>query len=94
MNLLAEFYSQPTTHAHPLRTDTPLPELIPRLWPMLRHTNPNVRTATLRTAEKLVTFLAPVLSDAMAHVFQEVLVEERDEIREVRSIERKSGMQN
>lgn len=81
MNLLAEFYSQPSIQT--LETDQPLPELIPRLWPMLRHTNANVRIATLKMVEKLVGFMAPVLSEAMAHIYQTILIEERDDIREV-----------
>ncbi len=80
MNLLAEFYSQPGLQN--IKTEQPLHELIPRLWPMLRHTSPNVRTATLKTVEKLVGFLAPVLPEAMAHIFQTILIDEREDIIE------------
>ena len=84
MNLLAEFYSQPLIHT--LTTDQPLYALIPRLWPFLRHTNPLVRAAALRMLEKLVQFLTHVLPDAMAHVYQTILVDEREDIRAVHSL--------
>lgn len=61
MNLLAEFYNQPSLLAsltNPSSTSIslslPTHELIPRLWPFLSHSNPLVRTATLKMLERLV----------------------------------------
>lgn len=69
----------------PART---LAQLSPRLWPFIRHTIASVRLATLKTLAKLLAigfetvhlWLPAVLSDALSHVFNNLLVEEREDI--------------
>lgn len=76
MNLLAEFYS------HGISVPTNQEKLTPRLWPMMRHTIFAVRNSALKTLEKLVAFLSPI-GDALSSIYQAVLLDQRDEIREV-----------
>lgn len=70
----------------------PLNEVVPRLWPFLSHSASSVRKATLQTLSTLtaasldgscIKWEAQLLQDALRHVFQRVLIEPFDEVRNV-----------
>ncbi|XP_056018084.1 TATA-binding protein-associated factor 172-like [Ostrea edulis] len=68
----------------------PLPELVPRLWPFLRHSIASVRHSALQTFHTLLTlpedqqsvqpWLPFILQDALRHIFQRSLLEEKERI--------------
>ncbi|XP_061168195.1 TATA-binding protein-associated factor 172-like [Saccostrea echinata] len=71
----------------------PLPELVPRLWPFLRHSIASVRQSALETFHTLLTipedqqtiqpWLPFILQDALRHVFQRCLLEEKENIIQI-----------
>lgn len=66
-------------------------ELIHRLWPFLSHNATSVRKSTLQTLKTLTTFPigeyndwnTELLTIAMRHIFQRVLIEPNKEIQEL-----------
>ncbi|XP_064613763.1 TATA-binding protein-associated factor 172-like [Liolophura sinensis] len=68
----------------------PLSELVPRLWPFLRHNITSVRGAALETLHTLLscansqntvtTWLAPILPDCLRHVYQRSLLEDNPHV--------------
>ncbi|XP_060522113.1 TATA-binding protein-associated factor 172 [Cylas formicarius] len=90
MGLLAAILNLPETQA--LLPSQPLNDVVPRLWPFLSHGTSTVRRATLQTLCTLTekkadgsatVWSAQLLQDAMRHVFQRVLVEPIEEVRDV-----------
>lgn len=71
----------------------PLPELVPRLWPFLRHSIASVRHSALQTFHTLLTlpedqqsvqpWLPFILQDALRHIFQRSLLEEKPNITKI-----------
>ncbi|KAK3090954.1 hypothetical protein FSP39_016028 [Pinctada imbricata] len=66
----------------------PLQDLVPRLWPFLRHSIPSVRLSTLETLHALLSlddskhpvagWLPYILQDTLRHIYQRSLLEEKD----------------
>ncbi|XP_077979914.1 TATA-binding protein-associated factor 172-like [Glandiceps talaboti] len=77
----------------PSRTHQSLSELIPRLWPFLRHNISSVRKAALQTLYTLLTteyhmmpcqqWLPPILQDALRHIYQRCILEDKADIVEL-----------
>eukprot|EP00873_Tetraselmis_striata_P035112 jgi/Tetstr1/455376/TSEL_042208.t1 len=88
MHLLAKLYSDPACQGN--RDD--LTDLLPRLWPFLRHTLEPVRLAVLKCLQGVLDaeaspaeWLAPVAPEALALVYQNLLLEERDAVLDASS---------
>ncbi|XP_052235352.1 TATA-binding protein-associated factor 172-like isoform X2 [Dreissena polymorpha] len=84
-----------TLHGHPRaaiidRLSKPLSELVPRLWPFLRHNIASVRHSALETILALVnldtqqhpwpSWLGPILHHLLCHIYQRALFETVPEI--------------
>ncbi|XP_077865248.1 TATA-binding protein-associated factor 172-like [Saccoglossus kowalevskii] len=77
----------------PCSTNQSLAELVPRLWPFLKHTISSVRKAALETLYTLLTingsqipcsqWLPPILQDALRHVYQRCILEDKEDILEL-----------
>ncbi|GAQ92914.1 hypothetical protein KFL_011990010, partial [Klebsormidium nitens] len=107
MRLLAELYAQPGVAAAGARSavkkEEPDPDtaqlpslenLVPRLWPFMRHTITTVRSAAITTLERLLNthggvasaggstplWVSAVLSDALRLTFQNLLLEVNEPI--------------
>ena len=63
----------------------PLVELIPRLWPFLRHAQATVRRAVLQTLKTVITinqdWVEPIVLPTLRYLFQNLLVESVAEVR-------------
>ncbi|KAL6056696.1 TATA-binding protein-associated factor [Balamuthia mandrillaris] len=86
LNELTEEANRASTR-EPRNVNHPLTSLVPRLWPFFRHNVFAVRVASLKTLEKLLSagggveaWLPPILQTTSRHVFQCLLLEERQEI--------------
>ncbi|XP_031555940.1 TATA-binding protein-associated factor 172-like [Actinia tenebrosa] len=88
MSLLAGMLACPSVNIDLLGAAGSLTELVPRLWPFLRHTIKSVRLAALRTLKTLLvgsasnkdsgvecTWLTPIMQDAFRHIFQRFILE-------------------
>ncbi|CAC5413286.1 BTAF1 [Mytilus coruscus] len=92
MTLLSTMLSHPQSSILNWLT-TPLTELVPRLWPFLRHNISSVRKSALETFYTLLTVETPqhptsawlpfILSDALRHIYQRSLLEENSEVLSV-----------
>ncbi|KAK7502412.1 hypothetical protein BaRGS_00006365 [Batillaria attramentaria] len=86
MTLLSQLLSQPSTHVLGSLSHT-LTDLVPRLWPFLRHNIWTVRRAALQTLLTLLTahsgqspWVVPILQDTLRHIYQRSLLEPRLEL--------------
>ncbi|XP_076073071.1 TATA-binding protein-associated factor 172-like [Mytilus galloprovincialis] len=92
MTLLSTMLSHPQSSILNWLT-TPLTELVPRLWPFLRHNIASVRKSALETFYTLLTVETPqhpisawlpfILSDALRHIYQRSLLEENSDVLSV-----------
>ncbi|XP_063444326.1 TATA-binding protein-associated factor 172-like [Mytilus trossulus] len=92
MTLLSTMLSHPQSSILNWLT-TPLTELVPRLWPFLRHNIASVRKSALETFHTLLTVETPqhpisawlpfILSDALRHIYQRSLLEENSDVLSV-----------
>ncbi|XP_052070007.1 TATA-binding protein-associated factor 172-like [Mytilus californianus] len=92
MTLLSTMLSHPQSSILNWLT-TPLTELVPRLWPFLRHNITSVRKSALETFYTLLTVETPqhptsawlpfILSDALRHIYQRSLLEENLDVLSV-----------
>ncbi|XP_070579939.1 TATA-binding protein-associated factor 172-like [Ptychodera flava] len=77
----------------PSRLQQSLTELVPRLWPFLRHNIASVRKSALETLYTLLNaesslaacqeWLSPILQEALRHVYQRCILEDRADILEL-----------
>lgn len=91
LNVLWNLFSN--IYFTPGRLSRPLPELVPRLWPFLRHSIASVRHSALQTFHTLLTlpedqqsvqpWLPFILQDALRHIFQRSLLEEKPNITKI-----------
>ncbi|CAL1527403.1 unnamed protein product, partial [Lymnaea stagnalis] len=88
MTLLAKLTSHPTTKSSSFMTAL-LTELTPRLWPFLRHNIVSVRRAALETFYTLLNmhngevtcqWLIPIYQDAIRHIYQRSILEEKADV--------------
>ncbi|XP_069123766.1 TATA-binding protein-associated factor 172-like [Argopecten irradians] len=89
MTLLSTIMSHPRASVLDWLT-TPLTELVPRLWPFLRHNIASVRKSALQTFSTLLDiesvqhptniWLPLILQDALRHLIQRSLLEERQDV--------------
>ncbi|GFR58849.1 TATA-binding protein-associated factor 172 [Elysia marginata] len=88
MTLLAKLMSHPLSKASPVIKES-LMGFTPRLWPFLRHNIMSVRKAALETLLTLLTlcdgkenshWLVPIYQDAVRHIYQRSVLEERAEL--------------
>ncbi|XP_013387250.1 TATA-binding protein-associated factor 172-like [Lingula anatina] len=87
MTLLSTLLARPQA-GESESTNLSLSELVPRLWPFLRHNITSVRKCVLTTLHILLTserqphatWLIPILQEALRHVYQRVLLEEKAEL--------------
>ncbi|KAH9489880.1 btaf1 RNA polymerase II, B-TFIID transcription factor-associated, 170kDa [Bulinus truncatus] len=88
MMLLAKLMSHPDTKSSSFLTAS-LTDLTPRLWPFLRHTIMSVRKAALETFHTILgmkteditcQWLIPIYQDAVRHIYQRSLLEEKAEL--------------
>ncbi|XP_012935979.1 TATA-binding protein-associated factor 172 [Aplysia californica] len=88
MILLAKLMSHPVTKSSSFMTAS-LTALTPRLWPFLRHNIMSVRKAALETLLTLLNlhdmdttskWLFPICQDAVRHIYQRGLLEEKAEL--------------
>ncbi|XP_048575409.1 TATA-binding protein-associated factor 172 isoform X2 [Nematostella vectensis] len=90
MLLLAGILACPSVSMTMLGSAGSLSDLVPRLWPFLRHTIRSVRLAALRTLRILLqgtanveassgtaecVWLTPILQDAVRHIYQRFILE-------------------
>lgn len=93
MALLSKLLCYPQGEISTQSSDHSLTELAPRLWPFLRHNIASVRKAALQTLCSLLTlkdpqnlpcsWLSPLLSDALRHIFQRCLLECQADILDI-----------
>ncbi|XP_059168420.1 TATA-binding protein-associated factor 172-like [Physella acuta] len=85
MTLLAKLMSHSITKSSTFMTVS-LTELTPRLWPFLRHNIVSVRRAALETfhtllglhdGERTCLWLIPIYQDAVRHIYQRSILEDR-----------------
>ncbi|KAK7113585.1 hypothetical protein V1264_012846 [Littorina saxatilis] len=87
MTLLSKLLAQPSTPALGNLSQS-LTDLVPRLWPFLKHNIASVRRATLDTmltllsssAPQLCEWVTPILQDAVRHIYQRSLLESSQEL--------------
>ena len=91
---IAEFYAFSSIPAPNIalqsRQGSVLASLVPRLWAFMRHNIFSVRLAALNTLRRLLepgetdtrSWLPHVLRDALKHVYNNIVVEEKQEIRQ------------
>lgn len=90
MTLLSQLLAQPAIPALGCLMQS-LTELVPRLWPFLRHNIVSVRRNALQTLLTLVSasepqqcqWLLPILPDALRHMFQRCLLETQADLLEL-----------
>ncbi|GAB1607432.1 TATA-binding protein-associated factor 172-like [Argonauta hians] len=90
MTLLSTLLRYPEGEQATQCSDHSLVELVPRLWPFLRHNISTVRKASLQTFHTLLilehsknhpkNWLLPLLSDSLRHIFQRTLLESNPDI--------------
>jgi TATA-binding protein-associated factor len=91
MKLLAMFYTLSAKDAtcSAIFFSPSLPQLVPRLWPFLRHNMATVRKSAIETIQKLIInskdcrWIYPLLRDLMCYVFQNIILEVRTDIVEL-----------
>ena len=95
MMLLAALLSCPTVSMETAGAAGSLTELVPRLWPFLRHSIKSVRSAVLKTLQSLLVardgaaepgvcgWLTPILSDSLRHIYQRFILEPEHSILEL-----------
>ncbi|XP_055877074.1 TATA-binding protein-associated factor 172-like [Biomphalaria glabrata] len=88
MTLLAKLMSHTDTKSSSFMTSS-LTDLTPRLWPFFRHSIVSVRKAALETFYTLLTmkigemtcqWLIPIYQDAIRHIYQRSILEEKSEL--------------
>ncbi|XP_036356640.1 TATA-binding protein-associated factor 172 [Octopus sinensis] len=88
MTLLSTLLCYPEGEESTQSSEHSLVELVPRLWPFLRHNIASVRKASLKTFHTLLNleqnhpknWLLPLLSASLRHIFQRALLESNPEI--------------
>ena len=88
MMLLSAILSCPSVSMEAVGQAGSLTELVPRLWPFLRHSIKSVRSAVLKTLKILLVsrkdkdvcnWLTPILQNSLRHIYQRFILEpERD----------------
>eukprot|EP00052_Salpingoeca_macrocollata_P027428 m.260540 g.260540 ORF g.260540 m.260540 type:complete len:1806 (-) comp22741_c1_seq1:25-5442(-) len=90
LRLLATMLSQDVPAVRDTMTQAALENLAPRLWPFFRHTLSSVRMAVLDALRQLVTArtssgsivdIPSVVTSALRHLFQNILLEERGDLQ-------------
>ncbi|CAH1794395.1 unnamed protein product [Owenia fusiformis] len=86
MTLLSALLSKPLQSTSSLSN---LQDLVPRLWPFLRHNISSVRRASLDTLHTILCqsgntsdWLPPILLDTLRHIYQRALLEYNDSLLE------------